>query len=375
MTKQEYIMELMRALSFLDHDTRNAALDFYNEMLEDRLEEAETEEAAVAAMDSPDMIAAQLRQEMAAPADRPAAPVSASDDLTEEWSPRTFNCPLAGLHAVKLDAENMAIEILPASDGQVTLSYFTRKQDEYTARVDGDVLTLTHRSDPSWARRIVHNFFFRPAAPVKVTLRLPEDAALDLSAVTRNAVIEARGMRGLGILDLKSSNGSLTAETVKCREAVLRTSNARVTLRDAVCGNVCRLQSSNGSIILENCGAAGSVECVTSNAAARAENVRCGDTLLLRTSNGSIQARDVSAQSVTLHSSNGSLLAEDLRANAVSLRTSNASIRGVLPGAQQDWQIDSGTTNGKNSLPASQPGQKPLSAHTSNGSIQITFGG
>ena len=64
-----------------------------------------------------------------------------------------------------------------------------------------------------------------------------------------------------------------------------------------------------------------------------------------------------------------------MQANAVSLRTSNASIRGVLPGSRQDWQIDSGTSNGKNSLPASQPGQKPLSAHTSNGSIQITFGG
>ena len=373
MTKLEYMVALTKALSFLDHDTRNATLDFYKEMLEDRLEEAESEEAAVAAMEAPEKIAAQLRQEMAAPVERPAQP--APDGLSEEWTPRTFTCPVEGLHAVKLDAENMGIEILPASDGQVTLSYFTRKQDEYTARVEGDVLVLSHRSDPSWARRIMRSFFFQSSASVKVTLRLPANAPLDLCAVTRNANIDARGMRSLGILDMQSSNGSLAAETVKCQEAVLRTSNARVTLRDAECGKICRLQSSNGGLTLENCAIAGPAECVTSNSPVRAENVRCDETLLLRTSNGSIHACDVTAQAVTLNSSNGSLLAEAIQANAVSLRTSNASIRGTLPGSQQDWQIDSGTSNGKNSLPASQPGAKPLSSHTSNASIQITFGG
>ena len=57
----------------------------------------------------------------------------------------------------------------------------------------------------------------------------------------------------------------------------------------------------------------------------------------------------------------------------MTLKTSNSSIRGQMPGAQADWAIDSRTSNGKNSLPKQQPGGKPLTVHTSNGSIDVHF--
>ncbi len=372
MTKLEYLTALTKALSFLDHDARNAALDFCREALEDRIEETGNEEAAVAAMDAPEKIAADLRQEMAVP--ETAAPQPDADGLTDEWSVRTFECPAAKLHAVKLEAENMAIEVLPGEDSQARLTYYTRRQDVYTARLDRDVLTLTHRSDPSLTRRILRGLFYHPT-PVKVTLLLPPDAALDLSAETRNGGVTVQGMRSLGILNMKSANGSLTVENAACGEAVLRTSNAPVTVRDTVCRGFLQVRTSNGSLRLLDSRMGNNAECVTCNASIRAENVYCDDTLRLETTNANVHAQGVRCAALSLRASNASLTVGDIQAESVSLRTSNGSIRGVLPGRQRDWKIDSGTSNGKNSLPASQPGEKPLSARTNNASIQITFEG
>ena len=74
-----------------------------------------------------------------------------------------------------------------------------------------------------------------------------------------------------------------------------------------------------------------------------------------------------------IKTSNGSISVENVQAARVALKSSNGGISGVLPGHQADWAIDSGTSNGHNSLPKSQPGQRPLSVHTSNGSISLRF--
>ena len=71
--------------------------------------------------------------------------------------------------------------------------------------------------------------------------------------------------------------------------------------------------------------------------------------------------------------SNGRLETWHCDGAAVNLKTSNSSIRGELPGRQSDWAIESRTSNGKNSLPKQQPGGKPLTAHTINGSIDLRF--
>ena len=61
--------------------------------------------------------------------------------------------------------------------------------------------------------------------------------------------------------------------------------------------------------------------------------------------------------------------------SGIVLKTSNGSIRGTIHGSPEDWAIDSGTSNGRNSLPKQQPGRKALYVHTSNGSIQVGFEG
>lgn len=63
MKRNEYLEQLKRALSFLPEESRQAALAFYGEMLDDRMEDGLDEESAVAAMEKVEDIAARLRTE------------------------------------------------------------------------------------------------------------------------------------------------------------------------------------------------------------------------------------------------------------------------------------------------------------------------
>ncbi len=63
MTKLEFILALNERLSGLPADDIRERLNFYSEMIEDRVEEGISEEDAVAAVGSVDAIAAQIKSE------------------------------------------------------------------------------------------------------------------------------------------------------------------------------------------------------------------------------------------------------------------------------------------------------------------------
>ncbi len=57
MTEKEYLKKLKKKLSPLKGDDKNALLDFYKEMIEDKMESGLSEEQAVAELESPETVA------------------------------------------------------------------------------------------------------------------------------------------------------------------------------------------------------------------------------------------------------------------------------------------------------------------------------
>ena len=60
MTKQEFLIKLKNALAGLPQDEIDGRIDFYAEMIDDRIDEGLSEESAVAEIGSVDAIAAQI---------------------------------------------------------------------------------------------------------------------------------------------------------------------------------------------------------------------------------------------------------------------------------------------------------------------------
>ena len=64
MNKQEFLSALQNALAGLPKKDRQKTLDFYSEMIDDRMEDGLTEEAVIAQIGTPEDIAAQVLAEL-----------------------------------------------------------------------------------------------------------------------------------------------------------------------------------------------------------------------------------------------------------------------------------------------------------------------
>ncbi|MBQ9263072.1 MAG: DUF4097 family beta strand repeat protein [Clostridia bacterium] len=430
MSRKEYIQELTDALRFLPEDARQAALAFYAEMLDDRMEDGMDEESAVAAMEAPGAIAARLQTENGEAPEAQAAPASplhtgsqdekiefaaladsvlknvekivgqateaaenaaeqastiaekAAEQASEsvkkpadsqekpdvvvlpparvgEYEKQVFTCPVDALEGVRLILANMPVRVKACGGDQVTLVYYTSQRDPYTAQIENGVLALrsnketSHRGGFHFSFIADHFSFIWDASSPTVELSLPANALVDLTAHTSNGSIKAEGLRALCQVDLQTSNSRISLKEMRCMSLDAQTSNSRLALE-----NVESKQHFRGK---------------TSNARIEASGVRAGGEMVLQTSNARGVVNGAAAQVFSLITSNGGLQADHVDAGAVTLRTSNGSIRGVLPGSVRDWAIQSKTSNGSNSLPDFQAGEKPLSVRTSNGNIAVDF--
>ena len=408
MTRDEYMAGLAQALDFLSEEARAAALSFYAEMLDDRMEDGMEEEAAVAAMDSPEAIAQRIRNDKNAekpgfdPRDTFAnvadqariamesaleatdqalknagvmaqAAISKAENALEsasraiqneikkeaegEYEQHHFSCPAQDIHGIFLHAHNMSIRIGKSQDDQAHLTYYSCEKDPYTVSLQDGVLTLSHLGGGKDGGIRISLFNFRQLkrwwhkGTSAIELLLPRDALCDLTAETKNGSITAEGLHALCRVSLTTSNSRIALTDVRCKFLDLKTSNGRIVLRD--------VQGKTG------------VNGKTSNGGIEGEQLISGGEISLATSNGSIRVGCQAQGMVQLITANGSIHASIPESRGITLRTSNASIRGQLPGPLSRWQIDSSTSNGRNSLPRHQEGELPLSVHTSNGNIDL----
>ena len=451
MTRNEYMKELEIKLSFLPEQTKRAALNFCEEMLDDRMEDGLDEEAAVAAMESPQQIADRMlaeagdnidtgklrlpnrdeylqfarladealqgvdraledadrqparEEEPEAPAEEPESEEKPAPDarpdlpdvgaivrdaleaarqgieagqqavrdamnsvMTErdgeqegEFQKKIFTCSADALRGVSLTCDNMPVRVVACEGNTATLTYFTSEAAPYAASVKDGVLILEGPGKGrgfsfsligSGLKMLINRTF------PTVELALPADALVDLAVHTSNGSVKAQGLSALCQVGITTSNSRIDFQRIICKSMDLKTSNARIELERTEAKTFLKAKASNDRI-----------EC---------RDVRCGGEMTLRTSNGHITLENARAAArLEAVSSNGSIQAEGVDSRDVMLKTSNASIKGTLAGRQADYAIDSGTSNGSNSLPNAQSGEKRLSVHTSNGSIRVGFEG
>lgn len=352
MNKADYLHQLNQALSGLTDTEKDAAFHFCKEMLDDRMESGMTEEEAVAAMEPADLLAKKLISEIRQPA--AAAPALAEEPVINgnQWQKMQLTCAADRLNHIDLQAGNMGIKILLSHNNQVTLTYFTRAQNVYEARVEGDTLILQEQKTEN--RRFFNFNIFFGGPKLEITLEVPRDLMASLKAFTKNGGISLEGPQMLTHVELGTTNGGMAVHNTQCISMDAHTTNGGIAVAQVETKQLFSFHTTNGGIAVKNC--------------------LSGENLTLGTTNGGVAVQNVQArQELSISSTNGGLKLNGLDAAAIRVRTSNSPISGSVKGPQSLWQIDSHTTNGRNSLPAYQDGQKPLSVRTSNGPIQMHF--
>ena len=458
MTRKEYMEQLEKELRFVPELQRKAMLDYYEEMIEDRMEDGMDEPSAVAAMENPETIAERLKAEGAYANEE--APTEDSEDLTDEamkfsslagsllrtfddleragrvtppeppvpptpptppepefafdandageqiseavqkivdsaanfiqrhtaestdgdYEKKTFTCPADKVKAARLLCGEMPIRVTACDGNDLTLIYYTCEDDPYELNLDNGVLTLERFSSAKGGSRfnfsmlggIIKMGWTKPAPTAE--LFIPRDALMDLQARAANASIKVSDCQALCQVDLKTGNSRIEVSDLSCISLTCASSNGRLVLKNVRTRQQLTGKTSNSRIEATGLRSGRDMQLTTSNSHIEARDLQTFGRLILTTSNASLLAEDCAAKGeLRLTTSNGKLETWRSLGASVTLKTSNSSIRGTLPGRQQDWAIESHTSNGKNSLPKNQPGSKPLTVHTSNGSIDLHF--
>lgn len=329
MTKTAYLAKLTECLKGIPEDEINKTIAYYNEIIEDRMEEGQTEEKAVDGLEHPSEVARQLLVELLTRATDTES--SKSSRRSEGYVVKKQQFSTEIIREVLLREENAPIRIERSPDEWIHLSYGENETHRYELQQTDGCLSVINcrlrmkRSD--WNNR---------CNPPVLTIALPQQMTGRVMAESVNASISAEQIQMAGELCLKTSNAHLRLKECTAHTITARTSNANITLEN--------VQVEQG------------MTAITANCGIRASNVHCGSALNLQTENAEISFEQVTARTELI------------------FRTANGSIVGHLTEPTDTFRIISRTTNGSSSLPTKW-GKGPirLTATTSNGNIQIDF--
>lgn len=345
MSKEQYLRKLRSLIRDLPKNERRAAVDFYREIIEDKMESGQSEAQAVAELGDVYSLAQKILGENPNrrhyDGNRVAGIVLASifgvlivaaivvNSLKNANYVSTAgqNPNMASREAGTLITKN---ETAPVTDTKCVYIDVHNKQITVN-RGDGDTIQLTYQGDSS-----EHFTYTDTDGVMKLVGRTDMD------------------FHFFNFFDW-NSRGSVTVTVPEkyAGELYLNSSNARITVDSMP--NITKLT------------------CETSNGTVKISDVQA-QTMSLSSSNGAIRMVKVTAENVSADTSNGEIELQDLSSPNITLDTSNAGIRGNITGHEEEYNIYTDTSNGSCTPGSRQGGSKHLKANTSNASINITFG-
>lgn len=333
MKKQDYLNQLQLTLEASDFGPVEEAISYFNEILEDRIqEEGMDEEAAIATMESPEEVARKLvHSKSSATAGTQAADTPLDEPFIS--GVRIINAKAEQVRKIIIRDRNMRLKIRGWSRDDIELQHPETERIRYDFTLkDGEMALIRQPMEFSFSLLL-----FKDSDPSmrEVNLFVPHELAAEMDLRTSNARVDAKNFAIWGKASFTTSNAKMDFENIGAKDFVIKGSNGAIDLE--------KIQSKHGLTV------------TSSNGKIKLERVHAPDAVILKTSNARISVEDVDTA-------------------ALEMGTSNGRIEGKLPGRRSDYSIVSGTSNGKNNLPRQQEGgSKTLAAKTSNGRIEVSF--
>ena len=270
MTKQAFLEELRRLTGGLSAGEQARLIDYYSEMIDDRMEEGIPEAEAVAALGSPADIAGQF-----APAPQSAPAQGASETVS-------------ALNHLRVQVANADVSIVrePIPGGAAAQLRFSDPA-RFEWRVEGDLLEVTELPSKGekfslhWLRQMISE----PSLRVTVALAGPLAGGLECTV----------------------KGGDLTADGLEV-------------------GGESRLHAGSGDIKLTHAAFAAGLEAVSNSGDLRLDDLKVGQLLRVRTSSGDAEASNLAAGELWLESASGDISLRQSEGGALTIATASGDI-------------------------------------------------
>ena len=244
MTKREFLEMLNERTARLSEAERDRLLEYYGEIIDDRMEEGLTEAEAVAALGDP----AALTRDYAAPAAEGVAP---------EVQPAGENVAALNGLRIRVDSADVTIARGALDNGAAAQLRFSDPA-RFEWRMDGDVMEIVEKTPegPRFSLQRVLHLLSSPAQRVKITLPAPLDGAFSYAAGAGDLILEGVSFGGGAGID--SASGDVTLRTFDCGgDLMLATRSGDVRLEGVRVAGGLRVHLASGDLASTHLSVAG----------------------------------------------------------------------------------------------------------------------
>lgn len=387
MSKAEFLDKLCQGLRFqTDPDEIRKVVSFYDQSIEDRMEDGMSEEDAVAALGPIDGIIREIREVWAQEAagrtrDSREAAGGGEESETVRWD---FDPAVARRFEIfDISAD---VRLSPSPDGLVHLEY--EESGRWSCEVtDGSVVTIRRGPGARGQGRFDFDIF-----GMKFTLPKPDlDGLLRKGACVR-LLLPAFSPVEVGV---NTPFGDLTAERVKLTSLSVKLANGGVQLREIDAEEKIGAATANGDVSVERVSAA---DIVLSAASGDVElrEVSAGG-ICLNIASGDVDARTISCVSFDVKTASGDVDVEDVDISeklsvitvsgdmdlklrhpcrCVELDTTSGDVDLELPGPGSLYTVVTRTYTGRTNVEGNASGGPDLvRVKTLSGDVDVSFRG
>lgn len=313
MNKREFIDALNARTAALGEAEQRRLAAYYEEIIDDCVEDGVPEEEAVAALGSPDALLRDLLPDGAAP-EPPAGEIVAA---------------LRGVN-IRVNGADVALRRAALTDGAAAQLQFSDPA-RFAWRMDGDVLEITENEPESSFELFGMKLAWGTRTIPTVTVALAEALAGGLSASSTGGDLIADGLEIGEAMNLSSRSGDIKLRGCACGgDLRLRSLSGDIELREARCAGM-SLSTASGDIEVDR-GRADSAFAKSASGDVRFDELESGDRLSVETVSGDIDL--------------ARCIASDMQLNAVS-----GDIEVRLPNTAGQCSINADTRSGRIRLP------------------------
>ena len=331
MKRGEFLKRLLDGLSFMTEGERRSVQEYYEEMLDDALEEGGREEEALAGFGAPEEIAQRMAAEYVPPA-----------QAAEKAGGNTAARQDVKLISIFTEAATVQLSEAGVEKPQVTWENMD-EWDTIDVTEENGVLRVQHSRKAPLRIRALFTVINR-----RIQLDVPYAYAGSAQIEVKNGAIRLEGMKHLAQVGCNAHNGAVRAAGCAACALAIEARNGAVKLT-ACEAQALAVQAYNGAVCLEAC-TGGSVKVQGRNGAVRLTDCDFAQLLELGNQNGAMQVQGAGP------------------ADCIRLSNKNGSVTAGVNGKEDDYSIDIHTVNGRCTPPACV---RP----TVNGKVDIRFHG
>ena len=353
MNKEQFLAALRARLTGLPIPELEQTLQYYREMVDDRIEEGMTEAAAVADVGDPDELAAAILQKPAkrtavraqqAPGARkpmsgPARAaliiiaaaliivgvvlIAGSLSMRRDVKIKDYSFANAGIHSLEIVSGSAEVKLVPVSDEVCRVQCTESAMLRNSVWLEEGTLHIERRRAGKWSLygiALKEDFIF-------VGLPAGDYESLWVESTSGGVSVPADFSFRSAIISATSGGVALSAQVTE--ELNIRTSSGGVALSDASPDSLF-VQASSGGVAMIGM-QPGSGTLTLSSGGMRLSDVHFSGDLTAESSSGAIRLSDVTADgTMDLECTSGAIRLEDCDASELHLRCTSGSISGRL---------------------------------------------